>query len=159
MNVELVDFQPFPKSMVNYDREYVYCRHPEDIEEYNYLSDLKENDEIKFDLLIRTGVFIYISQDGWFYLFPIAQRIWSYNYNFDIDEFLGLFFHHFSCEVELEYLLVRFDKKNLIKFRDWCIYILIYKYRNTFVESSKDSIRLIVSKIDQLLGMEIIFIE
>ncbi|MCR1837821.1 hypothetical protein E5343_07165 [Rodentibacter caecimuris] len=159
MNVELVDFQPLPVSMVNYDRKYVYCKYPEDIEEYDYLYNLKESDEVKFDLLIRSGVFIHISQDGWAYLFPIAQRRWSYNYNIDVDEFLELFFYYFSSEVKLDHLLMRFDKGNLIKIRDWCIYILIYKYRNTFVENSSDSIRLIISKIDNLLGMEIVFIE
>ncbi|WP_279573569.1 hypothetical protein [Volucribacter amazonae] len=145
---KLLNLQKFPDSIVKYNREYVISRHPEDIKEYDYMSQLSKNDKINFSLLSSPGVFIYISIEGWFYLLPIAQREWLNNFNDDINSFLETFFSVFENKLEFSELLKLFDLDNLKRFKEWLEYILIYDYNRDFAIYCDKAITNIIKNID-----------
>lgn len=153
MKIKLIDLRAFPIDILKLIKGGVEC---------DYIFSLKKEDQIDFNLLSPSGLFSNLSIEGWCYFLPIAQREWLNNYTKIIDDFFYSFCFNFTYEIDDEYdigtLLSMIDKDNLIRLRDWLIYVLVFKSEQKFVKNSEDNIRLMIVRINDYLGGDNIFL-
>ncbi|KMK50447.1 hypothetical protein RO21_11795 [[Actinobacillus] muris] len=150
---DLIPLNQFPSSMINYPREYVKITRPEDLEEFDYISNLTKDSIIDFSKFRITSS--DLSWKGIYYLLPIAQR----KYLQEPDDSIIDFFEGLSWLLEydngIEKLVKIMKKDDIKRLKDWFCFLLRNKNKipnEDFIEFYEKEIIQHVNYLKNYLG-------
>ena len=143
----LLKLKKLPQHFFNYKRDYVAITRPEDIEEYDYLASLKEDDKINYTQF--RGSSSDISWEGWAYLLPYLQREWLYHYSDIIDDRLDELFWAFTSNKRFENIVKLLDQEDKSNLLSWMKYLLLEKQDQIFVQCYIDDLNEFIAFLEK----------